>query len=70
MESPDLLMVCVSALLAVFVLLTLLALVMRGLIAVFPEKTGKADPAMLAAVASVAAAVFPGSKITKVEEER
>jgi hypothetical protein len=63
-------MVCVSAFFAVFTLLTLLALVMRGLISVFPEKTGKADPAMLAAVTSVVATVFPGSKITRVEEER
>jgi hypothetical protein len=63
-------MVCVAAFLAVFVLLTLLALAMRGLIAVFPEKIGKADPAMLAAVTSVVAAVFPGFKITRVEEER
>ena len=70
MGSPDLLMVCVAAFLAVFVLLTLLALAMRGLIAVFPERTGKADPAMLAAVTSVVAAVFPGFKITRVEEER
>lgn len=70
MGSTDLLMVCVSAFFAVFTLLTLLALVMRGLISVFPEKTGKADPAMLAAVTSVVATVFPGSKITRVEEER
>ncbi|UCD24154.1 MAG: hypothetical protein JSW51_14190 [Gemmatimonadota bacterium] len=70
MGSTDLLMVCVSAFFAVFVLLTLLALAMRGLIAVFPDKTGKADPAMLAAITSAVAAVFPGSKITRVEEER
>jgi hypothetical protein len=70
MGSPDLLMICTSAFVAVFVLLTLLAFAMRGLIAVFPEKTVGSDPAMLAAVSSVVAAVFPGSKITKVEEEK
>jgi hypothetical protein len=70
MESTDLLMVCVAAFFAVFTLLTLLALAMRGLIAVFPEKADKIDPALLAAVSSVVATVFPGSKITRVEEER
>jgi Na+-transporting methylmalonyl-CoA/oxaloacetate decarboxylase gamma subunit len=37
MGSPDLLVVCVSAFAAVFLLLTLLAVVMRALIAVFPD---------------------------------
>jgi hypothetical protein len=63
-------MVCVAAFSAVFVLLSLLALAMRGLIAVFPEKTAKADAALVAALTSVVSAVFPGSKITRVEEER
>jgi hypothetical protein len=70
METPDLLMVCVSAFSAVFVLLALLAVVMRVLIAAFPETLAKADPAMLAAVSATVSAVFPGAKITRVEEER
>ena len=70
MEAPDLLMVCVSAFSAVFVLLALLALAMRILMAVFPGVIAKADPAMLAAVSTAVAAVFPGAKITRLEEER
>jgi len=70
MGSSDLLMMCVAAFSAVFVLLSLLALAMRGLIAVFPEKAAKTDAALLAALTSVVSAVFPGSKITRVEEER
>ena len=70
METPDLLMVCVSAFSAVFVLLALLALAMRVLMAVFPGITAKTDPAMLAAVSTAVAAVFPGAKITRIEEER
>lgn len=70
METPDLLMVCVSAFSAVFVLLALLAAAMRVLMAVFPEVAAKADPAMLAAVSTAVAAVFPGAKITRIEEER
>ncbi len=70
MGSADLLMVCISAFSAVFVLLGLLALAMRGLIAVFPAKAATSDPALLAVLTSVVSAVFPGSKITRVEEER
>ncbi len=70
MGSADLLMVCISAFSAVFVLLGLLAFAMRGLIAVFPAKAATSDPALLAALTSVVSAVFPGSKITRVEEER
>ncbi|UCG85345.1 MAG: hypothetical protein JSW71_15605 [Gemmatimonadota bacterium] len=70
MGSSDLLMVCVSAFSAVFVLLALLAIAMRGLIAVFPEKAATTDQAVLAALTSVASVVFPGFKITRVEEER
>jgi hypothetical protein len=64
------LLICVSAFIAVFALLTLLALAMRSLIAVFPERLAKADPALLAAVSATVSAVFPGTKITRVEEER
>lgn len=73
MESTQLLFVCVSALLAVFVLLTLLAVTMRVLVAVFPEtleKLAKSDAALLAAVTTVAASVYPGMRVTRVEEEK
>lgn len=53
---------------AVFVLLALLAVVMRVIMIAFPQRAGKADAAVLAAVASVATGVYPGTKITKVEE--
>ncbi len=70
MGPPNMLLICVSAFIAVFALLTLLALAMRSLIAVFPERLAKADPALLAAVSATVSAVFPGTKITRVEEER
>lgn len=70
MGPPNMLLICVSAFTAVFVLLALLALAMRSLIAVFPERLAKVDPALLAAVSATVSAVFPGTKITRVEEER
>ena len=66
----NLLLICVSAFAAVFVLLSLLALVMRALIALFPDRTNGADAALLSAVATATTAAYPGMKITSVEEER
>jgi len=68
MGSPELLFVCISAFIAVFVLLALLALVMKIIILLFPERLARTDATVLAAVASVVSAVYPGTKITKVEE--
>ena len=70
MNPPDLLVVCLSAFVAVFLLLSFLAVVMRVLIAVYPEKAGGIDAATIAAVSAAAAYVFPGTKVTKVEEIR
>lgn len=68
MEDPNLLLICLSALLAVFIILSVLALVMRLIIAIFPEKILKSDSAVFAAVASVIANFYPGTKISKIEE--
>ncbi|MEW6411781.1 MAG: hypothetical protein AB1483_04815 [Candidatus Zixiibacteriota bacterium] len=70
MGSTDLLVICISAFFVVFLVLTFLALVMRTIMAVFPEKVVKlkTDSAYLAAIASVISTIYPGTKITKVEE--
>ncbi len=66
-----LLVICASALTAVFVLLAFLAVVMRVLMAVFPARVDKGvDPATIAAVTAAAAAAMPGTRVTKVEEVR
>ncbi len=70
MDSPQLLYACITALIAVFVLLSILAITMRILIAVFPAKVVQGDAAMLAAVATAVSAKYPGMRVTKVEEER
>jgi len=44
--------------------------VMRVLIAVYPEKAVGIDSATIAAVTAAAAYAFPGTKVTKVEEIR
>ena len=73
MESSQLLLVCLSSLLAVFVLLTLLAVTMRVLVAVFPqtlEKLATSDAPLLAAITTAVASVYPGMRVTRVEEEK
>lgn len=71
---PDLLLVCFTAFTAVFVLLGALALLMRGMMALFPGATipdaPSSDPAMVAAITTAATAAFPGAAITKIEEVR
>jgi len=73
MDSYQLLFICLSSLLAVFVLLTILAVTMRVLVAVFPEtleKLATSDAALLAAITTAVASIFPGMRVTKVEEEK
>jgi len=70
MESPDLLIICASAFIAVFVLLAFLAIVMRIITVLFPQKAASTDAVAIAAVASVISTLYPGTRITKVEELR
>lgn len=71
---PDLLLVCFTAFMAVFVLLGALALVMRGMISLFPAvpipDAPSSDPAMVAAITAAATSAFPGATVTKIEEVR
>lgn len=72
MDSYQLALICLSSLLAVFVLLTVLAATMRALVAVFPEQLDKlatSDAAVLAAITTAAASAYPGMTVTRVEEE-
>jgi len=73
MDSNQLLYICLSSLLAVFVLLSFLAIVMRILVAAFPEaleKLAKSDAALLAAISATITNMYPGLQVTRVEEEK
>mgnify|MGYP001827147509 CR=1 FL=1 len=70
MNPPDLLVISLSAFVAVFLLLSFLAVVMRLLLSAFPEKVGGIDAGTIAAVTAAAAYAFPGTKVTRVEEIR
>ena len=68
MNTPDLLFMCLSAFVAVFILLTALAVIMRLILRIFPAKAADTDPAILAAIASTMNSVYPNTQITKIEE--
>lgn len=71
--ETDLLVVCGFAFAAVFTLLSLLAVLMRVLVALFPgpgEADRGTDPAVLAAVTSAVTMTYPGTKVTRIEEVR
>jgi hypothetical protein len=69
MEVSNLLTVCISAFIAVFFVLTFLAVSMRLIIIVFPVKE-KEDSAVIAAITSTFSSIYPKSKITKIEESK
>ena len=69
MQSPDLIVICAVAFCLVFSLLAVLALLMRLIMVLFPEKKGAADPALIAALAAAVQGIFPGAKISKIEEK-
>ena len=69
MASLELLWICVTAFLAVGAILTLLAVIMRLILIAFPhQEKASTDPMVIASVATVLQTLYPGTKITKVEE--
>ena len=71
MIHPDLLAVCLTAFAAVFVLLALLAVVIRCVTFVFPERPERGlEPALVAAVAGSVAVLRPGARVTRIVEEK
>jgi hypothetical protein len=69
MTEPNLLVISISAFIAVILLLSFLAGIIRLLTALFPVAEGL-DAAVVAAISAAAARVYPGTKITKIEEKR
>lgn len=70
MATSSLVLVCLTAFISVFILLTLMAATMRIIIFVFPQQTISSDSAVVAAISATVAQKYPGKKITKVEEQK
>jgi len=70
MESYELLSICLSAFIAVFLILSLLAVIMRRITEIFSDKNVGGDSAIIAALTTVVTHYYPGTKITKIEESK
>jgi hypothetical protein len=68
--EPNLLLISVFAFIAVFLLLSLLAGIMRLLTVLFPGEPDGLDAAVLAAITTAAAAAHPRMRVTGIEEIR
>jgi len=68
MGHLDFLFMCFAAFLGVFILLTILAIIQRLIVALFPEKDAGVEEVIVAAISTAAGAAFPGTKVTKIEE--
>ena len=70
MES-SLLTMCMASFIAVFFVLTFLAIAMRLIIVIFPEKqavAGADEAAVYAAISSTYARLYPGTRVSNIEE--
>ena len=70
MESYGLISICLSAFIAVFLILSFLAVFMRLITEFFSMKDIKEDSAIFAALTTVVNQYYPGTKITKIEESK
>jgi hypothetical protein len=68
MTSSGFLAICVAALMVVFIILSLLALIMILIIRFFPEKDQSDQSVLIAALGAAVKAHFPDKKIIKIEE--
>ena len=68
--TENLLYICSTAFLAVFVLLTILSLSMRLITRLFPPRSGKTDGALVAAVTVALQQSYPGTSLLSIEEEK
>jgi hypothetical protein len=69
-DEPNLLLISVFAFLAVFLVLLVLAGIMRALTHFFPPPDDGPDAALLAAISAAASAAWPGLRVTRIEEQR
>lgn len=60
---------CGIAFSAVFLLLAILAGLMELITLLFPERKSTVDEFVVAAISSTVASVYPGSRVTNIEEK-
>lgn len=70
MPSQDLLTISSIAFAGVLLLLAVLAGIIRLITLVFPSQEAENDSAIVAAVTSTYSVLFPGSRVSKMEERK
>ena len=68
MPTPELFSISTIAFSSVLVLLAMLAGIIRLITMAFPAAEGEDDTALVAAVTSVYSSLYPGAKVTHMEE--
>ena len=69
MDVTSLFSACLIALISVFVLLGTLALIMNLITVVFPDRLASMDSVLVAAISTAVASMYPGARVTRIEEE-
>ena len=69
MDSTSLFVVSTVGYIIAFVVLGVLAIMMRMITLLFPERKEAGDAALVAAVTATHQALFPGVTVTKIEEK-
>ena len=70
MEATNLFSACLIALASVFTLLGSLAVIFELITVLFPARRHRIDPVLIAAISTTVTSVYPGAKLTRIEEER
>lgn len=68
MEQFEIIYISISSFITVFIILSGLAILMQLIIKAFPVKKAEVDLEVYSAIASVHANLYPGTKITQIEE--
>lgn len=69
MDPMQLVVACAMAFAAVFLLLSVLALMIQAITTLFPAQHAAVEPAVVAAISTTVASRFPGARVTRIEEE-
>ena len=43
---------------------------MKAITVVFPDRVASMDPVLVAAISTAVASIYPGARVTRIEEER
>ncbi|MBI9071144.1 MAG: hypothetical protein JEY94_06080 [Melioribacteraceae bacterium] len=78
MEQPTIISICFSALIAIFIVLPLLALIMHFIVILFPKEkdekqtltSSNTDAALYAAISTTYQTLYPGTKVTGIVEKK